>query len=246
MSHNKHQPDILLRSDKVVTDPGNTAKAIQNLPVTMPSNVESSSKNIDQSIIVTEYLPEWMYFPPDFIHDQSLEIDIEKDLEALDSIKALRAPIKEWYSMKCFDSPESPIVVDAGAKKGLKPELDFSYNSGKVKIQRHYDADELLKYLIQPRTLEKAKKRLIEVNGFDKESILVCWLASSPLERPFFLEFYQRHEASENYFGKSALTISLRFWIYPRHLILLEMEVAGRFIPYQDHYMTPTIAINDS
>jgi len=54
------------------------------------------------------------------------------------------------------------------------------------------------------RTPEQARRSLVELSSLDKERVLICWLAAPKQERPLLMEFFRRHESSENFFAKRA------------------------------------------
>lgn len=174
----------------------------------MPGAVNPSSRMNQANVVDTDFLPDWMYHYPDFIHKKKLEIDVRGKLQQLSSVKSLDPAITRWKASENFNTGESwkipidPSVVDSGIKKPISPNQTLAERE--ISINDYYDRRDFWEELLQPRTLEKAKKRLVELSSQDKESVLICWLTTSEEEKSFFLEYFRRHESSESFFGERA------------------------------------------
>ena len=174
----------------------------------MPSAVSPSSRIDQTNVVDTDFLPDWMYNYPSFIHRKKLEIDVRKYLQQLSSVKGLAPTIARWKDSEDFNTgegwtiPFEPGVVDSGIKKRISPTQTLAERE--ISIRDFYDRNEFWGRLLLPRTPEKAKKRLIELSSKDKESVLICWLSASDEEKPLLLEFFRRHESSESFFGERA------------------------------------------
>lgn len=174
----------------------------------MPGSINPYTNMNQRNVVDTAFLPDWMYYYPDFIHTNPLDIDVRKELEELDSVDSLKSAVSTWRDSQGFDSSDSwwipfpPAVFDSGNKKRTSA-MDSSA-ARHISINDFYIRDGLWKRLLQSRTPEQAKKRLIELSSFDKESVLICWLTAPEQEKPLFTEFFRRHELSDNYFGERA------------------------------------------
>ena len=177
------------------------------IPISMSGPASSSSKMNQTSVVVTDFLPDWMYHYPDFIHNEKLEIKVRKKLQQLSSVKSLAPAVDGWKASKRVDNgehwkvPFPPAVVDSGIKH-KRPNQTLAEHE--ISIHCFYDRDKFWEWLNQSRTPEKAKKRLVEVSSQDKDSVLICYLTASEEENRFFLEFFRRHESSESFFGERA------------------------------------------
>ena len=160
------------------------------------------------NVVDTDFLPDWMYHYPDFIHKKKLEIDVGEKLHQLSSVKSLALTITQWNTSRNFNTgkywtiPFEPGVVDSGIKKRIGPNQTLAERE--ISISDYYYRNEFWERLLQPRTPAKAKKRVVELSSQDKESVLICWLSASEEEKPLFLEFFRRHESSESFFGERA------------------------------------------
>ncbi|KAG8525244.1 uncharacterized protein KY384_008888 [Bacidia gigantensis] len=176
--------------------------------VVIPEMLDTASSKDSQNAINTNFLPSWMYHYPDFIHNDTLVIDISKELEQLGYVESLRSAITAWRDQKEFnldgywDLPFAPSVIDSGIKKPTSSGDGLAERQ--IVIDHCWYGWSLQKRLLQSRTIDQAKKRLIELPSQSKESLLVCWLTASDQEKPFLLDFIRRHEMAENFFGERA------------------------------------------
>ena len=160
-----------------------------------------------KNVVDIDFLPDWMYHYPDFIHRQDLEINEREKLDQLSSVKSLVPAITSWKDSRKFairgdlKIAFKPVVVDSGIKKRTNP----NQTSAEREIRVDYcDGMSFLERLCLARTPEEAKKRVVELSSQDKESVLICGLTASEEENPFFLEYIRRHESSKSFFGERA------------------------------------------
>ncbi|KAL8823915.1 MAG: hypothetical protein Q9191_005448 [Dirinaria sp. TL-2023a] len=180
-------------------------------------------KNVD-----IKFLPAWMYYYPDFIHKEELEMNEEDNRDQLNSVKSLVPAIMEWRD---FGKPSTlgnrvipfqPCVADSGKKQSS----DQASAGRVISIDRYNDRGDFLARLCQARSPEDAKERLVELSGQDKESVLNCWLTASEEEKPFFLEYMCRHKSSRSFFGERA-DWRANVWETEFHLGFHELLGAG-------------------
>ena len=187
----------------------------------MPVSVNPSSRLNQNDINDTGFLPDWMYYYPDFIHKGHLDINVQEDVKELDSIMNLESAVVTWKKSGSFNRryawaiPFEPGVIDSGIKKRIA--AGDSSDGRQIDIRRYYKGNDFWERLCEPRSPEKAKKRLIEVSSHDRESVLICWLTSTKTEKPLFMEFFRRHELSESFFGERASWLG-NIWDTELHL----------------------------
>ena len=181
----------------------------QNRKATKRTGAVSTFSRVNQkNVYDTGFLPDWMYHYPAFIHEQPLVINSEQDLKQLSSIEGLKSAIDRYKTSRDFNEtnylPFScvPAMVDSGVKKRTSPEDAFLERQLRIK-QYYYSAD-FWATLLEPRTPDEAKKRLIELSSQDKDSALMCWLSSPQQEKPFLWSFLSRNDTLENFFGERA------------------------------------------
>ncbi|KAI4134118.1 MAG: hypothetical protein LQ341_006080, partial [Variospora aurantia] len=172
----------------------------------MPQQVSTVPKLARKDVIDREFQPDWMYHYPTYIHNYFLQIDTAAELQKFESWDSLENAVVKWKAANGFsttyDYPRifPPHVADSGSKERQ------AFNDGSIK--RHMDIDwypnaaGLYERLIQPRTFDQAKKRLIEFTGHDFDTALICWLTSTEEEKPYYHSFYHRHVLSTNLFGE--------------------------------------------
>ncbi|KAL9015987.1 MAG: hypothetical protein Q9185_006647 [Variospora sp. 1 TL-2023] len=172
----------------------------------MPQQVSTVPKLARKDIIDTEFQPDWMYHYPKYIHNNFLQIDAAAELKKFESWDSLENAVVKWKAANGFSTTNDyprvfpPHVADSGGKERQ------AFNDGFMK--RHMDIDwypnaaGLYERLIQPRTFDQAKKRLIEFTGHDFDTALICWLTSTEEEKPYYQWFYHRHVLSTNLFGE--------------------------------------------
>ncbi|KAF7507703.1 hypothetical protein GJ744_010132 [Endocarpon pusillum] len=182
-------------------------KRENKIRITMPERIDTSSIVKGGNIVDDkDFLPDWMYYYPEFIHQQSLDIKIEEEIKQLEPFEALKPAVDKWKDSRDFSSRRdwskkfSSCVVDSGVKNRTNPE-----DSRNMTVRFAKTSKELWDHLVKPRTPNHAKKRLIELSGHDSDGLLICWLTASKREKPFLLEFFRRHTVSENYFGERTL-----------------------------------------
>ena len=151
-------------------------------------------------------MPDWMYYYPDFIHKKSLNVDIQAELEILTSFRGLESAIATWKESEGFHIgtvytiPFKPKVFDSGVKTRSN-DKDSSFERH-INTGDYYDRDRFWQRLLEARSPEQAKKRLIEISSYDEGSVLACWLSAPNSERPLLMEFFRRHDLSESFFGE--------------------------------------------
>ena len=194
-------------SDASQEQPPRRASVIsqRKFEILMPGAVDSSTRLNQKNVVDTAFIPGWMYHYPDFIHKKSLSINAAEKLPELSNIQSLRSEIALWKDGNCPSgpvfphSPFWPAIVDAGAKQ---QNADWKSEDRYMKTGSYNRRHEFLDRLLEPRTADKAKKRLIEVFGGDKRSIIICWLTAPEPERSFLTDFYERHTGAESFFAE--------------------------------------------
>ena len=171
-----------------------------------------SQKNVHD----TEFLPDWMYLYPAFIHKQPLIVSSEQDLNQLSSIEGLQSAIDNYKASQGFGKiywqPSSaPAMFNFGIKNPEDAYPEHLYP------RRYYDGESFWIHLLNPRTPRNAKKRLIELSSQDKHGALMCWLSSPPQEKQFLWLFLSRNDALENFFGERADLVA-NLWETELHL----------------------------
>ena len=88
----------------------------------MPGLVNPSLRMSQRDVVDTEFMPDWMYYYPDFIHKGPLKIDIQNEIEQLDSVGSLKSAVATWKASQGFNSSDrpkfliDPAVFDSGAR----------------------------------------------------------------------------------------------------------------------------------
>ena len=177
------------------------------MDITVPGSVNLNSRMNQRDVVDTAFLPPWMYHYPKFLRESPLEIDVRNDIKELSSIDSLRPALTTVEKDPTFDTlgvaiPFKPAVIDSGTKK--RTSTKDSLGMRPIRINGYYDRSKFWERLVEPRTSNQAKKRLIELSSLDKESVLISWLTAPEEERSHFMEFFRRHEATENFFGERA------------------------------------------
>ncbi|KAL9046892.1 MAG: hypothetical protein Q9214_000396 [Letrouitia sp. 1 TL-2023] len=113
------------------------------------------------------------------------------------------------------DLPFRPVVVDSGVKRSSEPHSSHTRRRGARK--RHFSPKDLWTHLTQPRLIQVAKKRRIEISSQDRISALLCLLVSPQEERLDFSEFLGRHESSDSFFGE-CVDWKMNIWQTELHL----------------------------
>ena len=171
----------------------------------------SGQTKINYSNIIDDasFLPDWMYFYPDFLHNETLKIQVNWELNKLNSGEMMQPAVARWKKAKDarkgkrYSKDGRPEVIDLGMKKAVSTESADSLDR-KVDVKLFKNSKEVFDFLTQPRTAELAKKRLVELPYCSAESALPCWLSASTVEKPLLLEFFRRHTNTDNYFGEWA------------------------------------------
>ncbi|KAL8969255.1 MAG: hypothetical protein Q9183_002086 [Haloplaca sp. 2 TL-2023] len=203
--------------------PGNMREALSDSPIVaeeaenalpkrklveMPPHVSTSVK-ISREILETDaFLPDWMYFEDEQFHKNELNLDVDAEIRRFEGSKGLETTITRWRTQRAFSNFDIdaipyffPHVADSGVKATF-------ITADVMPMYRHIEIDcckgarWLYKRLAGPRDGLMAKKRLVEVASHNQELALICWLTTTPLERPFFHEFLNRHGSSESVFGE--------------------------------------------
>ena len=186
----------------------NKNKPLTQTAIAMPRSVNPFSRSSQGNVVETAFLPEWMYHYPDFIHKDQLSIDVEKEIKQLESIVSLKSATGTWRDSHGFNTEDNwrirfePAIADSGTKSRTS-DGDISA-SRQMSIEDYYDRDDFWARMLKPRLPDQAKKRLIELSSLDHESVLICYLTAPKREKPNFIEFFRRHETSENSFGERA------------------------------------------
>ena len=200
----------------------NARTRTQNRKTTTRTGAVSTFSRVNQkNIHDTGFLPDWMYHYPAFFHQQPLVIKSGQDLKQLSSIEGLKSAIDRYKAaqnfagVRYFSSLYGPAMVDSGVKKRTNPEDAFPERQGRIK--HYYNGASLWAQLLKPRTRDEAKKRLIELSSGDKDSALMCWLASPQQEQSLLWLFLSRNDALESFFGERA-DLGANLWETEFHL----------------------------
>lgn len=201
----------------------------RQVKVEMPHTVESRSRMSEKYVIDSAFLPDWMYFYPDVIHLERWNCTINGELkrfEKTDIIKFLEPAVEQLKGKSDFndiaykDLPLLPAVVDSGFKRSSNPQSSYTRRQGAVK--QDLSPGSLWDHLTQPRLIQIAKKRLIEISSQDRISALICLLLSPQEERPHFSQFLCRHESSDDFFGE-CVDWKMNIWYTELHLAFYQL-----------------------
>ena len=195
--------------------------------------VSVSSGRSSDRIIDAGFLPEWMYYYPTFIHKEKLELDIQDILKDFSSNASLKSIFPSWKdnenstTLRTLDwSVEMvPGIADFGVKK-LKGLTETTANRAN-EIRRIYSREDLLARLTESRVPEKAKKRIIEISSRDLDCVLICGLTSPFNDRSRYLNFFNRHETCESFFGERADRIG-NIWETEFHMSFHQLHSKGK------------------
>ncbi|KAI4112482.1 MAG: hypothetical protein LQ345_006378, partial [Seirophora villosa] len=172
----------------------------------MPLQVSTLPKLARKDVVNVEFQPDWMYHYPTYIHKLPLQIEIEAELKKIESWDGLEKAVDKWKAAKGFSTTNDyprvfpPHVADSGSKE--RQVLNDGSMGRHMDIDWYPNAAGLYDRLIQPRTFDQAKKRLIEFTSHDYDTALICWLTSTEEEKPQFLAFLNRHVSSISLFGE--------------------------------------------
>ncbi|KAL8651581.1 MAG: hypothetical protein Q9226_004642 [Calogaya cf. arnoldii] len=176
----------------------------------MPQHPGASSKPARRNVVGdSKFLPAWMYHHPPYLHWQPLKFDLERQFKHIDVSDSFKGAIDRWKTSKEFSKsffPEPTIffshVADSGTK--TRPRLGGETVRRRMEVEWYSTPAAFCDSLMQPRTFEQAKKRLIELGSSShrQETALICWLTAPEQERPMFLDFLRRHGSSESFFGE--------------------------------------------
>lgn len=177
--------------------------------IVMPQQVGSSLESGRETVIDSVFLPDWMYHYPEYIHEKPLQINVEADLEQVESLPGLTTAVDKWRDQKIFSllrwdkQPFFPThIADAGAKESVASRAHGKSAKRQIAINYQWSAKRTFERLVKPRNFDQAKKRLIEFASHDQENTLICWLTAPEQERPLLLEFIRRHGSSTCLFGE--------------------------------------------
>ena len=220
------------------------SKPTNRIPISTHSGANLSLRMNHNKFVDTDFLPDWMYHYPNFMHQEDLEIDVPERLKDPVSVESLASAVSGWKASKQFNIPERwkfpfhPSLMDSGTKKRLSNRQ--SSLQREIDVREYFDRTEFWKRLLRARTPKESKKRLIEMPSQDRESVMICWLTIPVEESDLFLEFFRRHESSESYFGERAHWMA-NFWETEFHLgfhELVEGE-SGSAVPPLRHEIHP-------
>ena len=175
-------------------------------PIEMPQQLATSSKPARRNVTDdSKFLPAWMYHHPAYLHEQPLKIDLEEAFKYIDGFIGLKTAIDKWKTSKGFSKSREPVIFhphvsDSGTKNHAGK--DTALVQRRMDVEWYGTAANIYKRLIEPRTFDRAKKRLVELPSHSQETALICWLTAPEQEKPMFLEFLRRHGSSESFFGE--------------------------------------------
>lgn len=205
----------------------------------MPGPLETSSRMSHKNVNDDGFLPDWMYYYPDIIHKNPLKADVREELENLTSVGGLESAIATWKESKSFDIERSaipfrPKVVDSGVKE--RSNHGGSSVKRQINTGDYYDGDDFWERLLEARSPEKAKKRLIEISSYDKGRVLAFWLSAPNSERPLLMEFFRRHDLSKSFFWERGHGVG-NIWDTELHLGIYQL-LDGRHPEWSRAYDT--------
>lgn len=180
------------------------------MSITVPPEVGSSAGSTQKNVFDSAFLPDWMYLHPKWFHEQRLEIDIDRAIKQVASLRDSSSIVDKWKHLpgsntERFDDPPNLVVfpyrvADAGTKKGADNN-DMS-DQRHLRVRWFWKAKDVYNRLLESRTMDHAKKRVIELASRDIRVGLICWLTAPQVEKQLFLEFLRRHQSSESLFGE--------------------------------------------
>lgn len=149
---------------------------------------------------VTSFGEEWLYNYPEFLSAE--EIDLVQQINALvqgrtfnqlnsDVIGGIIAETLREYrdtGREFSLPPDTEVFLGRREKKQFEPD-PFTHLDASSCISKHGAA----------RTAENAKKRFIWLPSANKETALLCWMASPEAEKPALSLFFDRHSKCENH-----------------------------------------------
>ena len=222
-----------LNSNRISSNPrlpiiprSNNSKLSKLVRVKMPGTVDTLSRVKEKYVIDTVFLPDWMYFYPNFIRDEQLSVIVTEELKNIKVFESLKPAVEQMEASNDIsdvdyrDIPFRPAVVDSGVKMAINARTN--YISRQWRFKRCYLAQEFWDRLTEPRLHKLAKKRLIEFSSQDRTSALICLLTSPRDEKPQFLEFLRRHDLSTNFFGE-CVDWRLNVWDTELHLAFYQL-----------------------
>ncbi|CAL8584447.1 hypothetical protein XPA_010047 [Xanthoria parietina] len=175
-------------------------------PIEMPQHLATSSKPARRNVVDdSKFLPAWMYHHPTYLHEQPLKFDFEQAFKSIDGFIGLKTAVDKWKTSKGFSKSREPViflphVADSGTKTHAGKDADLVQR--RMDVEWYGTAADIYDRLMQPRTFDHAKKRLVELPSHNQETALICWLTAPEQEKPMFLEFLRRHGSSESFFGE--------------------------------------------
>lgn len=178
----------------------------KRIPIMMPQQVGTASKLNQKTVVDSGFLPDWMYRYPDYIHKEPLQIDFNEEYEQLGSFGAFKSALAKREALIGFTRESNyswrfpAHIADSGTKRST--DLKSTSARRRMDVDWYWSAQTFYNHLVQPRTFDEAKKRLIELASHDQEIVLICWLTAPQQEKPNFLEFLRRHGSSESFFGE--------------------------------------------
>ncbi|KAL8765019.1 MAG: hypothetical protein Q9209_007769 [Squamulea sp. 1 TL-2023] len=206
-------PSNDVRKDGESLQNAEIANALQKTPpsfrkasVEIPQYLGTPAKAVRTNVVNdSKFMPEWMYHYPPYIHEQRLQIDIDQESKSIDGFNGFKTAFSRWSSSKGFSKSREvvifpPHVADSGTKGGAGGNSDPTQRP--MDIKWFGTAEAFYDRLVQPRTFDHAKKRLVELTSHKQEAAFICWLGSPEQEKFPFLEFLGRHGSSESFFGE--------------------------------------------
>ena len=221
LSHRQGGQNSVVNSQRQISTTNTRSRTQNRKTTTRTGAVSTFSRANQKNVFDTGFLPDWMYHYPAFIHEQPLVIKSGQDLKQLSSIESLKSAIDRYKASQNFEGVDYlgssywPAMVDSGVKKRTSPEDAFPERQGRIK--HYYDGASFWAQLLKPRTRDEAKKRLIELSSQDKDSAVMCWLASPQQEQSLLWLFLSRNDTLESFFGERA-DLGANLWETEFHL----------------------------
>ncbi|UKZ67287.1 uncharacterized protein TrAtP1_008449 [Trichoderma atroviride] len=171
--------------------------------------------NIVDARNIVEYTDEWMYNEPKFfgLEYGDLKSSVEKfrankkDIHVKVMLKIIRNQAQHP------DGKVKGYLIDVPKSKSLREKDE--YTTPKISGTQISKNSEMYGLLAKKRLPEEAKKRLVHFYGPNRETALICYLASS--EQDEISIFFQRHALYDKYFFDETTPI-LNTWETELHL----------------------------
>ncbi|KAL9606640.1 MAG: hypothetical protein Q9179_000162 [Wetmoreana sp. 5 TL-2023] len=222
---------------------GTDGALAKRMAIVTPQQASPSSRSVTKSVVYTALLPDWMYHNPEWIRERPIDIDAKGAIHEISSIDIFGPAINRLKEPDLFkDGGDNrlsiseyrfpPHVGDFG-RKNSNEKGSSAVKRRQMSLNWYYDGLEFYRRLKEPRSLEEAKKRLIELPTHKMEVALICWLMSPRLERQYFGDFLRRHGSSTSLFGE-CIDWKGDIWETEFHLGFYQLAKQSEYERYYD------------